>query len=252
MYALSVLFHVSQFYFPSDFAKSIENQSLQLLSNGPRNATPSDLIGKLDSLGFKTGAREFECVARAAMFRAATTSSAFHQAVKRLSEFALSDECQITHAWNELWKNSITISTWRNYDLMNQIPRVPVFGDRRFQRKAERALLRRRKYSPHQFLHDRLRHCTPETSRADVDQVFRFLLRVAKVVPFFLVSSCFKTVSNAWCTSGRFRGPNRDCPFCLVLCQDTFMHVICCEVLARSVRSRLPFLPNVVEDARNV
>eukprot|EP00959_Pyramimonas_sp_CCMP1952_P138120 2890979-Pyramimonas_sp.AAC.1 len=30
------------------------------------------------------------------------------------------------------------------------------------------------------------------------------------------------------------------------------MHVICCNVLARTVRSRLPFLPIGVEDARNV
>eukprot|EP00959_Pyramimonas_sp_CCMP1952_P233808 4885950-Pyramimonas_sp.AAC.1 len=89
------------------------------------------------------------------MFRAATTSSAFHQAAKRMSEFALSDECQITRAWNEWWKNSIAISTWQNYDFMNQIPRGPVCGDRRFQHKAERALLRRRKYYPHQFLFDR-------------------------------------------------------------------------------------------------
>eukprot|EP00959_Pyramimonas_sp_CCMP1952_P222941 4660863-Pyramimonas_sp.AAC.1 len=115
---------------------------------------------------------------------------------------------------------------------MNQIPRVPVFGDRRFQRKAERALLRRREYSPHQFLHDRLVHFIPETSRADVDQVFRFLLRAASVAPSFLASSCLKPVSNAWCTSGRFRGPTRDCPFCQASCQDTLMHVFCCDARA--------------------
>ena len=237
-----VLSHTSQFYPPSSLCLSREREALQVIMYIPREAILSESLFCLDALRFELSARSIENAGAAALYRAALTSPGFVNAMNLVDSVDAGIDRLLDFRDKGWMQESITFSMISNFRRLSSIPSIPCFGTTMLQRKTERILIRKTARSPRPMILRRMQYFEPLITPSAVDRYLLYLNRLHNMCAPCIVSACLKAGCNAWCTSRRFPGPTRACPWCGSEAGDDILHLICCPSI-RPVLALFPLLP---------
>ena len=219
---------------------------LQLVISAPRNAIPSPVLCSLRSLGFPAQARALSYAGRAALYRAALRSPAFDVNRRLIEEFSGTDDCVIVWKHVPLWRGSHFRCMLENWYALTALPATPPDSPQ-LQAKHEQALVvtagRGVAAGPRVVMVRRARHFDPALCDDQEAVVFTSFARLSVRVPLCVLSSFLRTLSNAWCTSGRF-GLAQDCRACGTPRGDTLRHILWCPSF-EPLLTFFPLLPNL-------
>ena len=224
----------SSFMHPDTTALRNESKALQLLTNGPYNAIPTNLLHNLKQIGLPAQAHSLRTTSLAARTRNALhTINSYHDNVKLLHEQYQHDDTILRPPLQHWIDNSITLSLYNavqtTQPLLHSISLVS-----HIQKQLTASLLPQiHKHDLEQLLRRRwIRFFTTQQLPIAINSATNNLHHITNNCKPCTTSAILKTWLYGWTTNNRFGNYSQPCPLCHSPNSDTLRHFYDCPPLS--------------------
>jgi hypothetical protein len=223
------------------FVGQMEARILQYLTHGPWNAIPSAALLSLCDVGFPKEPASLMDINRAAMFRAAASSTAYPHAAAMLDIQPTDAEAYLVPRFLP-WMTATSI--WQLRDnftkFSRQFPECLAAPLCTVQARAFAACRSARRSPWDELLRKRALRWFPEGPADAVEHIFCNLHAACRVLPPRVVFSTLRLIANGVSTARRYQQVPLDCHLCGWIEGDCVEHYLHCEVLLRFSTQSLP------------
>ena len=226
-----------------------ERKSLQLLTNGPWNAIPNNLLYTLKQIGLPAQAHSLQAVSLAARTRnALNTLTTYHDNIRLFHDTLHHNDERVLHPKLHEWiDDSILLHLHRAVQqttpLYNQLPCAT-----NIQRQLSVLITPTIHHCDLQrLLHKRwTRFFTSDTINDAISNALDNLQIVSQYCKPCTTVAILKTWFYGWCTTSRFGNKDQPCPICSLPKSDTLRHFYNCPPLTQAANTILnqPNLPH--------
>ena len=233
---------------PSHDTLQQERKSLQLLTNGPWNAIPNNLLYTLKQIGLPAQAHSLQSVSLAARTRnAMITLNTYHDNIKLYHDtLNYNDNCVLRPTLRDWIDDSILLHLHRAVQHT-----TPLYNQITTQNNIQRQLSVLITPTIHhcdlkRLLHKRwTRFFTSDLINTAIDNALDNLQIISQQCKPCTSIAILKTWFYGWCTSSRFGNKDLPCPICSLPKSDTLRHFYNCPPLTQAARQILnqPNLP---------
>jgi hypothetical protein len=243
IYALPVLAHVGQFEnAPAPTLKN-EAKALQIITTGPWNAIPKDLLYQLTKVGFPIEAPSVALLNRAQMYRTAISSNTFAMLEAKLEQTKMDDDAVLCPSLRYWHNESHFMQILGNRREIEKIPGAPNMREPEQVQSQTLKLLqgRREECPPLQIFMRRLTYWELDGITAErICLLLNRLQMIGRRLPPFIFSAVLRTLLNGWCTSRRFQEEVLPCRLCGTKKGDDIKHYTMCDAVLHFTATELP------------
>ena len=246
--AFPILSWKASFIHPDHSTLKQESKALQLLTNGPFNAIPNDLLHNLKQIGLPAQAHSLRTTSLASRSRNALyTMHNYHDNIKLLQDHYLHDDA-VLHPPLQHWIDNSMLISLHDAIRTTQPIRQQISTTTNIQKQLTSLLLPTyHKHDLKQLLRRRwARFFTTTQLQPAIDNAIDNLQFITTTCKPCTTSAIIKTWLYGWTTNSRFGNISQPCPLCNSPNSDTLRHFYDCPPLTTAARNILgqPYLPN--------